>query len=218
MQSELAFPWFTGNSNSQDTGENVVIAIISSNATASDHVQSQPASPVPMGNVSSAAALVGQTFGANYPCMPPAWLDKFTTASRRLQALPRGWDGAGSVPPSKTALFKAERITRDALADQPNASAPYLVPAGDGSVQVEWHGTNAEVELTVDPSGHLSFWSRDHLTGRVHEGEDDRARNLFFNWAPWASSTHRNAFAEIDPAAQSPHSAGLAFHTDSSIA
>jgi hypothetical protein len=141
----------------------------------------------------NAVAMTSECAGLNYVYTRPVWLDIFTAASKRLQALPTGWDGPGSVPSSKVALYKAEQIARDALTDLPDALPPYLVPAGDGSVQVEWHGTIAEIELTVDPNGNLSFWSRDHTAGKVCEGEDGLARNLFLSWAPWAASPRRNA-------------------------
>src|SRR5208283_4551707 len=100
----------------QPVPENLMIFVVSS-ATITG-ASAAPAPAAPAGNVSSAATSETCVFGANFLTMRPMWLDSFTAASRRLQAMPRGWDGPGSVPPSRVALFRAERITRDALMDQ----------------------------------------------------------------------------------------------------
>jgi hypothetical protein len=142
-------------------------------------------------------------FGYDQATIAPDWLDAFTENSKRLAALPFGWDGPGSVPSSQTALYKAERIIRDALSGWPSVIGPYLVPSGDGSVQVEWHETNGEIELTIDSGGRLFFWGRDHPTGTEHEGQDERARALFFGWAPWIASAYHHGAAELVPAASS---------------
>jgi hypothetical protein len=129
--------------------------------------------------------------------MTPRWLGLFTESAARLAKLPAGWDGPGSVPASSKALFRAERITRDALIGFLQAAGPYLVPVGDGGVQVEWHGATGEIELTVGPGGdELSVWFRDHLTGAELEGQDEEARALFLGWAPWIAASGDDASDE----------------------
>jgi hypothetical protein len=71
--------------------------------------------------------------------------------------------------------------------------------------------------LTVDPGGNLTFWSRDHLTGKVHEGEDDRARNLFFSWAPWVASAHRNVPDDAIQGAQTAHAPEPALRANAAV-
>jgi hypothetical protein len=127
-------------------------------------------------------------FGGTFTPATP-WLTDFVASSVRLARLPFGWDGDGSVPAAKSALYKAERITRDALEGCSSAVSPYLVPSGDGSVQVEWHEKEGELELMVDPLGRMVLWGRDHRTGVEFEGENESARDLFLRWAPWIAAT-----------------------------
>jgi hypothetical protein len=72
------------------------------------------------------------------------------------------------------------------------AAAPYLVPGGDGSVQVEWHEKHGELELDVDRGGNLSIWGRDHRNGAEFEGEAEMAIDLFYRWAPWVATAVRD--------------------------
>lgn len=64
-----------------------------------------------------------------------------------LTSLPVGWDGYNGRPVScQTAHFvinMLERLCQDGV------PAPHLVPGSDGSLQVEWHRNNYDVELDV---------------------------------------------------------------------
>lgn len=119
----------------------------------------------------------------------PAWSFLLREAAFRLRGLTAGWDGVGSQPVENHALFMAESMVREALEGRLLATAPYLVPSGDGSVQIEWHERAGEIELSIDPEGHLHIWGRDHRSGQQFEGEGDEARSLFARWAPWLAET-----------------------------
>ncbi len=124
------------------------------------------------------------------------WLDMLSASARRLSALNPGWDGPGSVPISRTALFTATSLTLSALKGLDRAVAPYLVPGGDGSVQIEWHEKHGELELDVSPSGDLWIWGRDHITGAEYEGENDVALALFLRTAPRLAAIQVNVAHE----------------------
>ena len=57
-----------------------------------------------------------------------------------------------------------------------------LVPGGDGSLQIEWHEKDGELEYDLSVEGSRSIWIRDHRTGEQIEGDDDRADALFSRW------------------------------------
>lgn len=76
-----------------------------------------------------------------------AWVVDLRRRLDELTSLPVGWDGYMGRPVSfQCANFVAkmlERLHRD------NVPAPSLVPGSDGSLQVEWHRNNFDVELDV---------------------------------------------------------------------
>ncbi|MBV8140883.1 MAG: hypothetical protein JOZ60_02430 [Verrucomicrobia bacterium] len=112
------------------------------------------------------------------------WATLLSESVHRLAALKAGWDGVGSIPVRRALLDEATRIVRQALVGLRNAAPPYLVPGGDGSVQIEWHQKNQELELDLAADGSRWIWIRDHLSGQEIEGEDDRAVALLSRWAP----------------------------------
>ncbi len=118
----------------------------------------------------------------------PVWTYHLKASAGRIMSLQAGWDGPGSVPVAPSALFTATQNTRQALHGLQQAVAPYLVPGGDGSVQVEWHEKHGELELDIDVNGGLSIWGREHSTGAEFEGINEKALDLFFRWAPWMAS------------------------------
>lgn len=92
----------------------------------------------------------------------------------RIAKLKEGWDGPGSVPIPVRLIDLADRIVQAACAP----IAPFVVPGGDGSLQIEWHTQAGEIEFDIDPNGRFSIWGQDHSTGTEFEGEDARALGL----------------------------------------
>lgn len=113
----------------------------------------------------------------------PTWLSALVSRCSRLEALPRDWDGPGSVPIKSELLREAVSLVKRALEGSSRVSAPYLVPGGDGSVQIEWHEKLGELELDLAADGSRHVWIRDHRSGDEIEGDDERATNLFSRWA-----------------------------------
>ncbi len=113
-----------------------------------------------------------------------AWKSAVSAAISDLKTLKGGWDGPGSLSISTSVLFRAESLIQAALKGRPRAAAPYIVPVGDGSVQIEWHERNAEMELAIDSDGDVYLWGRNHAAGHEFEGEGDDALALFSRWAP----------------------------------
>jgi hypothetical protein len=149
----------------------------------------------------------------------PPWLDALATRLERLRDLAAGWDGPGSIPTKGWLLIEATQLVKDALAGSNNATAPFLVPGGDGSLQIEWHARAGEIELDLSPDGRRSIWVHDRLTGEELEGEDDRALTLFSRWAPRYSSIADDAPYVSNSANTSIFGAiaGLSIYQDDSI-
>lgn len=132
---------------------------------------------------------------------PNPWELVLSSRAQRLASLGRGWDGPGSIPINKSVLRRAAALAADALSGVRDASAPCLVPGGDGSLQIEWHEIHGELELDIAADGKLSLWGKNHLTSGEFEGEDDEALALFYRWAPWIASQAVDVDHEPDKAA-----------------
>ena len=75
------------------------------------------------------------------------WVTELRDRFDELTSLPRGWDGYAGRPVSFTcAQFAANLIERLYVKGVP---APQLVPGSDGTVQIEWHRNQFDVEIDV---------------------------------------------------------------------
>jgi hypothetical protein len=90
-----------------------------------------------------------------------------------------GWDGPNSAAISKAAVITAQGILEPVLASTEYQNAPFIVPCSDGSLQLEWHTADTEIELHVDVTGALSLWVHDRLNGAEFETEGPDARAAF---------------------------------------
>ena len=129
--------------------------------------------------------------GASSPAHA-SWVADFAARLQRLRQLSQGWDGPGSGPIKSWLLNEATRIITDALANSQSSVAPFLVPGGDGSIQIEWHTKSGEIELDLAVDGTRSIWIHDRLTGDEVEATNERAVALFSSWAPWYSSNNND--------------------------
>jgi len=84
-----------------------------------------------------------------------------------LTSLPRGWDGYNGQSVSfNCAQFAADLIEHMGVANVPK---PQLVPGADGTLQLEWHTNDYDVEVDV-LSPYLVIATRlDHRTGVQEE-------------------------------------------------
>jgi hypothetical protein len=85
------------------------------------------------------------------------------------------WDGYGAKALDPVLVDQVVASTMAAM-DGLDIAEPWLVPGGDGSLQVEWHLVGIEASYTVDPDperGSYS-WYRDRFSGFEQEwfGED----------------------------------------------
>jgi hypothetical protein len=108
----------------------------------------------------------------------------WTTALRakfdELTSLPRGWDGYTAGPVSFTcAQFAANLIERLYTKDVP---APQLVPGSDGTLQIEWHRKQFDVEIDVLGAYEVIATRRNLATDQVEELELEADFTALTEW------------------------------------
>lgn len=106
-----------------------------------------------------------------------------TSLSKRfdvLGALPRGWDGYDGRPVSfSTARFAAQLLER--LYDD-RVPPPSLVPGSDGSLQMEWHLNQYDLEIDVLGPYSISASLFDCVSSELLEVELDTDFSVLAAW------------------------------------
>ena len=92
----------------------------------------------------------------------------------RLGRLPPGWDGGAARPVATGVLEAVSRFLRSGALDQANACLQ-LVPTAQGGLQLEWHSQDLDLILEREPSGAVSYYVSDELSGEEAEGLVDDA-------------------------------------------
>lgn len=144
------------------------------------------------------------------------WKAGFRASVSRLLSLKAGWDGPSSAAISTHSVALAERILEVALSSSANPKMPFVVPSPDGGIQLEWHRTDIELEISISPDGALSALvelTRDELEV---EKSGVEALDLFLRWAPRAAAANSHDFHEAgtEGAARRPFSSGVTGSSD----
>jgi hypothetical protein len=118
---------------------------------------------------SKTSSLPNRRTWARVPLPQSRWMIDLQERFDELASLPIGWDGYLGRPVSFTcAYFAANLIERLYLEGVP---APQLVPGGDGTVQLEWHRKQFDVEIDILAPCEIAATRRDLRTGLVEELE-----------------------------------------------
>lgn len=97
------------------------------------------------------------------------WVKELEERFDDLTSLPRGWDGYAGLPVSFTcAQFAANLIERLCIDSLP---APQLVPMPDGTLRLEWHMNEFDVEIDVLGPYDVFAYRADLLNDREDELE-----------------------------------------------
>ncbi len=80
----------------------------------------------------------------------------------RLADLQPDWDSYGADPPSARAVTGAHdvlvAVNEQFAATRGEGVLPFTIaPLNDGGLQLEWRGPLAEIEVDIDPTGHLGY-------------------------------------------------------------
>lgn len=98
----------------------------------------------------------------------------------QLIKLPVGWDGYNGRPVDFfLACYVAgllDTLYRDTL------PAPSIVPGGDGTLQVEWHLADMDIELDILAVNRVRAWRRDDRNGSENEAEVEDDFALVSGW------------------------------------
>ena len=104
---------------------------------------------------------------AGYP--DSAWWHALEDRFNELTSLPLGWDGYAGQPVAFTcATFAAQLLER--LCD-PGEPPPALVPGSDGTLQIEWHRDQYDIEVDVLGPYRAIACRHDCLTDGIEEVE-----------------------------------------------
>ncbi|WP_139032183.1 hypothetical protein [Mesorhizobium amorphae] len=142
-----------------------------------------PAGALPFGNRdrSSVKRLIVQGF--EFP-----WRERINARLTALVQLPKGWDGYQGRPVSfPTAYFCMSILEKIAA---PGTPPPTLVPGSDGSLQIEWHAHEFDIEVDILRVNEVSAWMFDHRTDVETELE---LTNDFAEVAKWVEDLARRA-------------------------
>ena len=113
-----------------------------------------------------------------------------------ITSLPLGWDGYKGKPVSFTcARFAAQILER--LYD-PNIAPPSLVPGSDGTLQIEWHINQYDVELDVQSPYNIVATRYNCSTERLDEIEIHSDLTIIAQWVgELTPSISKNDFPEV---------------------
>ena len=95
-------------------------------------------------------------------------------------SLPVGWDGYAGCPVSfNTAIFAANLLERLYLDGVPE---PTLVPGSDGTLQMEWHRNQFDVEIDVLGPYEVLATRTDHANNTEQEIELESDFSVLADW------------------------------------
>ncbi len=97
------------------------------------------------------------------------WISDLKVRFDEITSLPKGWDGYDGRPVTfNTAQFAANLIEQLFIDGVPS---PNLVPGSDGTVQIEWHRNQYDIEIDVLGPYEVVAFRRDQRTGNEEELE-----------------------------------------------
>lgn len=77
-----------------------------------------------------------------------SWIIQLNDRFNELTSLPFGWDGYNGIPVSfNCAQFAGNLIERLCCTD--GVYPPQLVPGSDGTLQIEWHENQYDIEIDI---------------------------------------------------------------------
>jgi hypothetical protein len=106
----------------------------------------------------------------------PTWLDETLKGMWPFADLPDNWDSYGGVAPSREFLFQTLGMLKDT--EEVNLPVPQTVPLSDGGVQLEWCGSDYDIEIAFSPLEGISILVTDSGGDVVLEEEGVMSENV----------------------------------------
>ncbi|MYE80694.1 MAG: hypothetical protein F4X36_02385 [Gammaproteobacteria bacterium] len=94
----------------------------------------------------------------------PSWVDSTLKQLGRISELREDWDSYGARIITKSRIPQVYSLIQSVMDDR--APAPTLIPTPDGSIQVEWHSYEVELEVLLTSDADLEVVFED-LRGEV---------------------------------------------------
>lgn len=79
-----------------------------------------------------------------------------------LLLLEPGWDGYKGLKPSAAAAMFAMQILHEIMS--PLLGIPQIVPTPEGSIQLEWHQSDCDLEINISGIYQFDMWFENHRT------------------------------------------------------
>jgi hypothetical protein len=86
----------------------------------------------------------------------------------RVQSLPENWDSYGGKRIGFDVV--AQSLSILGLIMDSASPAPFVVPLGDGGLQLEWHRNQQDLEVVFPGDDLPQFFYTDRRVGAEHEG------------------------------------------------
>lgn len=116
------------------------------------------------------------------------WVTRTVAALSCLERLPPDWDSYGAPPVSRESIAAATQLlARLAGLD---IEPPTVVPTAKGTVQFEWHGRGACVEVEPRSGEMFDLYAEDDLSGDVLELYGTTDINTLARWLARFESLH----------------------------
>lgn len=119
----------------------------------------------------------------------PQWLQLTRHRIGVLLRLKAGWSGPGSTAIDRLLAFRAARTLEAAMKGCRAPVAPFVVPAADGSLQLEWRTEATRFEFYFEVDGSMSAWAQNRESGYEVEAEGLGATELLRKWSSRLSQT-----------------------------
>ena len=107
--------------------------------------------------------------------------NKIYSRLMELLHLPKGWDGPDSMPVKNEIAESALRVLCHIYRDE--LPIPSLVPGADGSLQMEWHCGDYDIELDILEPNLIDAWRKNIKTDV--EDEDEISTTDFKDVGTW---------------------------------
>lgn len=97
----------------------------------------------------------------------PIWLARARDELNVLLNIPPNWDGHGAHPVQLKAASMALHLLSQFMSD--DRSFPAIIPTNNGGLQLEWHRRGIDLEVRIEPSGHMGYYFEQPESGECVE-------------------------------------------------
>lgn len=124
-----------------------------------------------------------------------SWVKELEDRFNELTSLPKGWDGYKGVPVAfNCAQFAANLIERLCVSSLP---APQLVPMSDGTIRLEWHMNQFDIEIDVSGPYDVFACRTDLLSDEEDEIEIQTDFTELSNWISELAVERNGAIEQV---------------------